>query len=163
MEHRPESAGAYAHIVGQIEMVREFFSSATLSALSDLPFIVIFIAMAFVIGGPLGWVLVFAVPTILGVAWLIQGQLKRATSNTMRQQADLHGVLVEAVEGIEDIKAAGAQGRFLHQYETATAAAVESQLRSRKLTSWTMNLSAVSQQQEQLNAILQGLEHLVKI
>ena len=146
MEHRPESAGAYAHIVGQIEMVREFFSSATLSAISDLPFIFIFIAMTFAMGGPLGWVLVVAVPMILGVAWLIQGRLRRATTANMQQQADLHGVLVEAVEGIEDIKASGAQGRFLHAYETSTAASVESQLRSRKLTSWTMNFSAIAQQ-----------------
>ena len=157
MEHRPDSAGAYAHIVGQIEMVREFFSSASLSALSDLPFIVIFIAMTFVIGGPLGLVLVAAVPLILGAAWMIQGQLRRATSNTMRQQADLHGVLVEAVEGIEDIKATGAQGRFLQAYEASTAAAIESQLRSRRLTNWTMNLSAVSQQMVTLILLVWGV------
>lgn len=41
----------------------------------------------------------------------------------MQQQADLHGVLVEAVDGIEDLKAAGAQGRFVRQYEQSTAAA----------------------------------------
>jgi ATP-binding cassette, subfamily C, bacterial LapB len=58
MEQRPESAGAYAHHLAQIEQVREFFASATLSAISDLPFILIFVAMTFVIGGPLGWVLV---------------------------------------------------------------------------------------------------------
>ena len=70
MEHRPESAGAYSHIVGQIELVREFFSSATLSAISDLPFIFIFIAMTFIVAGPLGFVLVVGVPLIMLVAWL---------------------------------------------------------------------------------------------
>ncbi|MEY4563066.1 MAG: hypothetical protein RLZZ618_2343, partial [Pseudomonadota bacterium] len=45
MEHRPQSAGAYAHQLGQIEIVREFFAGATLSALSDLPFIVLFVGM----------------------------------------------------------------------------------------------------------------------
>ena len=157
MEQRPESAGAYAHVVGQIELVREFFSSATLSAISDLPFIFIFIGMTFVIGGPLGWVMVLAVPTILGLAWLIQGALRRATSTSMRQQADLHGLLVEAVEGIEDIKATGAQGRFLHHYEQSAAAAVQSQLRSRRLTSLTMNLSAVSQQAVTLIMLVWGV------
>ena len=146
MECRPESAGAYAHTVGQIELVREFFSSATLSAVSDLPFILIFIAMTFVIGGPLGWVMVLAVPLILLGAWLIQGSLRRATRANLVQQADLHGLLVEAVEGIEDIKATGAQGRFLHHYEQASAAAVHSQLRARRLSSLTLNLSTVAQQ-----------------
>lgn len=157
MEHRPESAGAYSHIVGQIELVREFFSSATLSAISDLPFIFIFIAMAFMIGGPLGWVLVLGVPVILGAAALIQGAMRRATAANMQQQADLHGLLVEAVEGIEDIKATGAQGRFLHQYEQSSAAAVESQIRSRRLTSLTTNLSMISQQAITLVMLVWGV------
>lgn len=157
MEHRPESAGAYSHIVGQIEQVREFFSSATLSAISDLPFIFIFIAMAFIIGGPLGFVLVVGVPLIMGVAWLIQGAMRRATSANMQQQADLHGLLVEAVEGLEDIKATGAQGRFLHHYEQSSAAAVDSQVRSRRLTSLTMNMSMLSQQAITLVMLVWGV------
>jgi ATP-binding cassette subfamily C protein LapB len=157
MESRPESAGAYSHIVSQIELVREFFSSATLSAISDLPFIFIFIAMAFFIGGPLGFVLVLAVPTILGVALLIQGAMRRATSASMQQKADLHGLLVEAVEGIEDIKATGAQGRFLYHYEQSAAAAAQSQIRSRRLTSLTMNLSMISQQTVTLIMLVWGV------
>ena len=128
-----------------------------MSAISDLPFIFIFIAMTFVIGGPLGWVLVFAVPAILGAALLIQGAMRRATSANMQQQADLHGLLVEAVEGIEDIKATGAQGRFLHHYEQASAAAVQSQLRARRLTSLTMNLSMMSQQLVSLVMLVWGV------
>ena len=157
MECRPESAGAYSHTVGQIELVREFFSSATLSAISDLPFVFIFIAMTFVMGGPLGWVMVVAVPLILGISWLMQGSLRRSTSANMVQQADLHGLLVEAVEGIEDIKATGAQGRFLHQYEQSSASAVAHQMRSRRSTSLTMNLSMLSQQLVTLAMLVWGV------
>ena len=157
MEHRPESAGAYSHIIGQIELVREFFSSASLSAISDLPFVLIFIVMIFVMAGPLGWVMVVAVPLILGAAWLIQGSLRRATTANMQQKADLHGLLVEAVEGIEDIKATGAQGRFLHHYEQSTAASSLSQLQSRRLTSLTMNLSMISQQVVTLVMLVWGV------
>jgi ATP-binding cassette subfamily C protein LapB len=146
MEHRPDSAGAYSHIVSQIELVREFFSSATLSVVSDLPFMLIFIGMTFLIGGPLGWVMVLAVPLILGAAFAIQASLRRATSASMQHHADLHGLLVEAVEGIEDIKATGAQGRFLHRYEQTTAQSVMTQLRSKRMTTLTMNLSTVAQQ-----------------
>ncbi|MBX3620014.1 MAG: type I secretion system permease/ATPase [Rhizobacter sp.] len=146
MEHRPESAGSYAHHLGQIETVRDFFAGATLSALSDLPFIVIFVAMTFVIGGPLGWVLLAAIPLILGMAWLIQSSLRRSMSANMGHQADLQGLLVEAVEGLEDLKAMGAQGRFLRRYEEATAAAAETALRARNLGGLTNNISAMSQQ-----------------
>jgi ATP-binding cassette subfamily C protein LapB len=146
MECRPASAGAYAHHLAQVEQVREFFASASLSALSDLPFIVLFVAMTFIIGGPLGWVLVISIPLLLGGAVLIQSSLRRAMNSHQREQADLHGVLVEAVDGLEDMKAAGAQGRFLRRYEEATAAAAAAMLRSRTITSWTTNLSGVAQQ-----------------
>nr|MDH4393169.1 type I secretion system permease/ATPase [Aquabacterium sp.] len=157
MEHRPESAGAYSHIVGQIELVRDFFSSATLSAISDLPFILIFIAMTFIIGGPLGFVLVIGVPLIMLMAWVIQGAMRRATSANMQEQADLHGLLVESVEGLEDIKATGSQGRFLHRYEQSSAAAVESAIRARRLTSLTTNMSMISQQAITLVMLVWGV------
>ena len=51
MEHKPASAGSYAHAMAQVEMVREFFTSATLSALSDIPFLFLFIGTTLVIGG----------------------------------------------------------------------------------------------------------------
>jgi ATP-binding cassette, subfamily C, bacterial LapB len=161
MEQRPNSSGAYAHILGQIETVREFFSSATLSAISDLPFIVIFVAMTFLIGGPLGWVLLVTIPVILGIALLIQGRLRRAMSANMEQLADLHGVLVEAVDGMEDLKAAGAQGRFLQRFEASNAAAAESMLRSRRITAWTINLTAVAQQVVTLVMLVWGV-HLIQ-
>jgi ATP-binding cassette subfamily C protein LapB len=157
MEQRPQSAGAYAHHLAQVEQVREFFASATLSAISDLPFIVIFVAMVFVVGGPLGWVLVLAIPLLLLGAALLQGAMRRATAAQMHQMADLHGVLVEAVDGIEDLKAAGAQGRFLRQYEDATAAQATSQLQMRRLQSLTMNVAAVAQQAVTLVLLVWGV------
>ena len=157
MEQRPDSAGAYAHHLGQIELVREFFASATLSAISDLPFILVFVAMVFAVGGPLGWVLVVAIPLLLVMSALIQGALRRATMAHMKETADLHGVLVEAVDGLEDLKAAGAQGRFLRIYEEATAAFANSMLRSRTISSWTMNISAISQQLVTLVMLVWGV------
>jgi ATP-binding cassette subfamily C protein LapB len=157
MEHRPASAGSYAHHLAQVEVVRDFFTSATLSALSDLPFIAIFVAMIFFVGGPLGWVLVLAIPLILGMAAAVQRSLRRSMGASMAHQADLQGVLVEAVEGLEDLKAAGAQGRFLERYETATAAAAEASLRARALSAFTSNVSSAAQQAVTLVMLVWGV------
>ncbi|MFY9513476.1 MAG: type I secretion system permease/ATPase [Rubrivivax sp.] len=160
MEQRPASAGAYAHQIQQIEVVREFFASATLAALSDLPFVLIFVAMCFVIGGPLGWVPALAIPVLLLMSALIQSALRRAMMANQQQLADLHGVLVEAVDGIEDLKAAGAQGRFLRTYEESSVAASGSMIRSRSITAWTTNLSLVSQQLITMIMLVWGV-HLI--
>ncbi|MFG6489473.1 type I secretion system permease/ATPase [Roseateles sp. BYS78W] len=157
MEHKPASAGSYAHYLAQVEMVREFFTSASLSALSDLPFLVIFIGMTFVIGGPLGWVLVLAAPVIMGLSWAIQGALRRAMRTNMQETADLHGTLVESLEGLEDLKTSGAEGRFLRRYEHTTAVVAQSALTARALSSWSMNLSSTMQQAVNLIILVWGV------
>jgi ATP-binding cassette, subfamily C, bacterial LapB len=157
MEHRPESAGTYAHHIAQVEVVREFFAGATLSALSDLPFVALFVGMTFIIGGPLGWVLVLVIPLLIGLAVGIQTSLRRAMSANLAHVADLQGVVVEAVEGLEDLKATGAQGRFLQRYEGATAAAAETALRARWMSGWTSNISMIAQQGVTLVMLVWGV------
>ncbi|HEY1092439.1 MAG TPA: ATP-binding cassette domain-containing protein, partial [Burkholderiaceae bacterium] len=146
MEHRPASAGSYAHVMGQVETVRDFFASASMSVVSDLPFIFVYVAMAFVIGGPLGWVLVIAIPLILGLTFAIQGQMRRAVRSNMAETAELQGGLVEALEGLEDLKTSGAEGRFLRAYETGNAHAAESGMKTRALHAFSSNLSMTMQQ-----------------
>lgn len=146
LEHKPASAGAFAHHLAMIEVVREFSTSATLSAITDLPFIFVFIAMTWFIAGPLVVVLLVAVPVVLLLSWGVQSVLRRVMSANMRQQADLHGVLVEAVEGLEDVRAAGAQAHFRQRYEEANTQAAMSALKSRSLSSWVNNFSMIMQQ-----------------
>ena len=157
MEHKPGSAGSYAHSLAQIEVVRDFFTSASMSVVSDLPFIVVFVAMSFIVGGPLGWVLVLAIPLILGLTWAIQGRMRRAVRANMAEMADLQGTLVEAIEGLEDLKTSGAEGRFLRAYETSTAIAAESAMRTRAMHSWSNNLSATLQQAITLVMLVWGV------
>jgi ATP-binding cassette subfamily C protein LapB len=146
MEHRPESAGAFAHRVSQIEVVRDFSASATIATVTDLPFVLLFVLTTWLVAGPLVLVLLVAIPVIIGVALLIQAVLKKSLRANMHQQADLHGVLIEAMEGIEDVRATGAQGYFIQRYEEANAAAAASAMRARSAASWVSNFSAVSQQ-----------------
>lgn len=157
MEHRPASAGSFAHQLSQVETVRDFFASATMSAVSDLPFVILFVAMIFVIGGPLGWVMVIAIPLIIGLSALIQGALRRSMHASMTHQADLQGVLVETLEGLEDVKAAGAQGRFLQRYEAATVAAAGASMRARTVSAWTTNLASTLQQAVTLVMLVWGV------
>ncbi|WP_051378858.1 ATP-binding cassette domain-containing protein [Derxia gummosa] len=160
LEHKPESAGAFAHQVAQIETVRDFSASATLSALSDLPFVALFIAVTFFIAGPLAWVLVVSVPLVGGLCWITQRMLARHMRANQVEQAALHGVLIEAVEGLEEVRAAGAQAHFLKRYEEANAAAAASALGARGLSSWVNNIAGMSQQLVTLVMLVWGV-HLI--
>jgi len=160
LEHKPESAGSFAHRLAQIEVVREFSTSATVSALTDMPFIVLFMFMTYVVAGPLVFVLLMAVPAVLGLSWGIQRLLRRLMSANMNQHANLHGVLIEAMEGLEDLRAAGAQGHFSRLYEEANAAAAHSSVRARALSSWVSNFSMIIQQLVTVVMLIWGV-HLI--
>ncbi|MGH1361438.1 MAG: type I secretion system permease/ATPase [Burkholderiaceae bacterium] len=157
MENRPASAGAHSHHMAQIETVRDFFASATISAFTDLPFILLFIAMTFAIGGSIGWVLVAAVPLLTGMALLMQRSLRRSMRANMEHQADIQGLMVEALEGMEDLKATGSQGRFLSRFEAASAAGAQSAIQARRVSSMTTNVAAVSQQLVTLVILVMGV------
>ena len=146
MEHKPASAGAYAHYQGQVEVVRDFFTSASMSVVSDLPFILLFVLMTFVIGGPLGWVVALAVPLLIVMTLAMQSYLRRAVRTNMAEQAELQGSLVEVIEGLEDLKTSGAEARFQHGYEISNAVAAESGLRMRALHALSSNLTMTLQQ-----------------
>jgi ATP-binding cassette subfamily C protein LapB len=160
LEHRPSSSGAFAHQLSQIEVVREFMTSATVSAISDLPFIVLFMFMTWSMAGPLVLVLAVAVPGILALTWAVQRMLRKLMRANMQQHADLHGVMVEAVEGMEDLRAAGAQGHFIALYEESTAASAASSLKARRMASMTNNLSSITQQLVTIVMLMWGV-HLI--
>ncbi|MEY8878680.1 MAG: type I secretion system permease/ATPase [Leptothrix sp. (in: b-proteobacteria)] len=161
LEHRPDSAGSFAHHLAQLEVVREFSTSATMSALSDLPFILLFVGATWLVAGELVLVLLFAVPLILLMTVGVQQVLRRAMTAQQRQHADMHGLLIETMDGIETVRACGAQGHFQRQYEQAHALAAESALRARALSSWVNNVTMVSQQLVTVVLLVWGV-HLIQ-
>jgi len=81
----------------------------------------------------------------LGLSLGVQRMLRRSMRANMAQHADLQGLLVEAMEGMEDVRAAGAAGYFSRRYESANAAAAASALRSRAIASVVSNFSMIVQ------------------
>ena len=65
-----------AHTVREFEGVRDFFTSASMVAFIDLPFMFLFLFVIYMIAGPLAIVPILIVPLILGVSALIQPFIK---------------------------------------------------------------------------------------
>ncbi len=145
LENRPESAGAFAHKLSQIEIVREFSTSASTAVMTDMPFIAVFIFMTFVVAGQLALVVLFAVPVILVMSFSIQRVLRKQMSANMAQHADLHGTLVSVVEGMEDVRAAGAEAYFAERYRSANIAAANSSLKARTIGGVANHMTLITQ------------------
>lgn len=72
LDNRRQKSGAMASIVREFDTLREFFTSATLVAVVDLPFIFFFIWVISLIAGPLAMVPLIAVPLVILSGLFIQ-------------------------------------------------------------------------------------------
>ncbi|MCP1648832.1 type I secretion system permease/ATPase [Pseudomonas nitroreducens] len=146
LEHKPQSAGSFANQFREFESVRDFITSASLATLADLPFCLLFVFVLFLIGGPLGAVPLGAMFLLLGVCTLIQIPLSRLMKENLREASQKHGLLIEAIEGVETLKATHAEGSMLRRWEDFSAQLAASSLKTKKLSNIAGNsVSLISQ------------------
>jgi ATP-binding cassette subfamily C protein LapB len=126
MAQRPASIGVLANQLRDFESVREFFTSGTVVSATDLLFAILFVAILFIIAGPLAWIPLFVLPVMLIVGLLIQIPLSRAMRRLQAESAARHGVLVEALSGLETVRALGAEARMQTAWERSIAATARS-------------------------------------
>jgi ATP-binding cassette subfamily C protein LapB len=157
MEARPASAGAFAANLRELESLRDFFTSATLTTVTDLPFVFLFTWIIGLIGGPLALVPLLAIPVLLVVGLLAQFPLARLMQRHLAESAARHGVLVEAVEGVETLKALSAEGSLQRRWEEYTALTAQTALRSRFISALLVNLSMLTQQAVTILLVVWGV------
>ncbi len=145
MAARPASAGAFANNLREFESLRDFFTSASLVTLVDLPFVIFFIAIVWLIGGPIAIVPTIAVPLVIAVGLILQIPLNRVVRRSFSEAAQKHGVLVESISGLETIKSIGAEGRMQREWEQYVGATASSATRARLLSALGVNFAAFAQ------------------
>jgi ATP-binding cassette subfamily C protein LapB len=157
MAARPASVGAFASGLQEFEAFREFLTSATITTLIDLPFVLLFVAVMFWVGGPVGWIPVIAVPLIVGMGLALQWPLSDVVRDTQRHAAQRQAMLVETLVGLETIKTVGAEGPVQRKWEQVIGTIAGLSLRSRLLSAWTVNFSVFAQQMAYVGVLLFGV------
>ncbi|MBM3387062.1 MAG: type I secretion system permease/ATPase [Betaproteobacteria bacterium] len=160
LEHRPQSAGIFASTMRDFESLRDFFSSSTLVLLADMPFVLMFLALIAVVGGPLVWIPALTVPLLLLIGLLAQRPLMKAMRENMKEAGDRQSVLVEAVLNMELLKAHNAQGYLQRRWEMSNAAGSSAYTKIRSLTNLIMGLSSTVQQVVTVAMVVAGV-HLI--
>ncbi|MEX0327818.1 MAG: Ig-like domain-containing protein [Ruegeria sp.] len=139
------------------ETLREFFTSATLVAVVDLPFVVVFILTIYMVGGPLALIPTLAVPIVLLTGLAIQPLLGRLAEQSFADGQSKQGVLVETVSGLETIKTTSAARQMRNRWEQAMERQSEHGTRSRAVTQLALNLTGFTQQAAQVLIVFLGV------
>lgn len=134
LEARPKSVGSFANNLRDFESIRGFFSSSTLTVLVDMPFLVIFLMIIWMLGG-----MMVLIPIVMGLLILIytvaiKPQLQKSIEATQQASANKNSVLIESLMNLETIKTMGANGRSQYEWEEANGHIANVSLKSKLLT-----------------------------
>ncbi|NEN75766.1 type I secretion system permease/ATPase [Pelistega sp. NLN82] len=153
---KPVSSGSYANNLRDFESVREFMTSASLLVLVDLPFLLLFVFVIYLIGGALAIVPALIIPIVIIAGILIQPKLAARINESMRESSQRQGLIVEALDGIETLKANNATNWAQQRWDMYTAKTAASQIKVKDLSSLVVNFSVAMQQLNTVFLVILG-------
>jgi len=157
MAARPASAGVLASHMKEFETLRDFFTSATMAAFIDLPFVFLFVAIIAIIGGPIAFVPLAAIPIILGVGLLMQKPLQKVIKASMMESALKNAHLFETISGLETIKVQAAESHTQRSWEELTDKASRTAVKSRRINAFALNFATFVQQLVSVGVVIVGV------
>ena len=151
LSHHPSSVGSFASNLKDFDSIRSFLTNATMAAIIDLPFALIFLAVIWYIGGNLVLIPMVTMGLILVYAFLIKKPLQKSIESTHEAAAKKNSILIETLNNIETLKTLGITSTSQWKWEESTGEIAERSLRSRLLSA---SIPTVTQFLIQLNTVM---------
>ncbi len=158
---RPASSGAFANMLREFDTVRDFYTSATLTAIVDLPFALFFLFIIWLIGGSIALLLFCLIVIVFAIGVMLQAPLKSVVRKATKSSEAKHGLLVETISGLETLKAIGAEGKLRARYGQYIGENAAYGQKSRFISALGVNAATFLQQIASILVVLTGM-YLVK-
>lgn len=157
LAHKPQSSGAFANMIREFEGIKEFCTSATLTAIIDLPFALLFIFVIYLLAGNIALILlaIMIIVTIIGYA--LQFPLKKLVHEAMQSAEAKHGLLIETINGLETIKLTRADGQMRSKYDGYLGDSASVSQTSRFFSAMAVNFATLFQQSASIIVVLFGM------
>ena len=157
MEGKPASVGSFASNLRAFESVRDFIASATVSALIDFPFALIFIVAILWISWPLVLIPLLGIAIGIIYAYVVQHKMHELSETTYRASAMRNAALIESLTALETIKTQCAEGTVQKKWENTTAFLARVNAQTRLLSATAMNGASAIQQAVNVALIIGGV------
>lgn len=157
MDSRPRSVGSFVNTVHSFEVFREFITSTTMTVVVDVPFSILYLIIIAIIGGPLVWFPIVAIPLALVVGFLIQIPLKSLTEESQKHAAEKQATLIETLGNIETVKTGCGEGAIQQRYEHIVALASKNGIKLRFYSNLNINYTYFIQQLTYVLVVIYGV------
>jgi ATP-binding cassette subfamily C protein LapB len=157
MSARPDSIGSFSNKIQQFDSVRDFITSLSITALVDLPFVVLGLFAIWYLAGTTVVIHISAIVILLVYALFIQVPLKKSVEQTFNASARKNAILVEGLNGLETLKMLGAESKIQHTWEEAVSHISRWSAHSRFLSTSVNHLSHFVQSLTVVAVVIAGV------
>lgn len=153
---RRGSVGQMANVLKEYEQIREFFTSAALVSVIDLPFAFIFVGFIWFLGGVMVLPVIAGITALFLITLYMQPRMKKIAERSLEDAHNKHSVLVETLSGLETVKLLGAGGILRRRFKTVLARQSSISEESKRQTFFSSNLTQEIQQGVQIAVVAVG-------
>lgn len=122
--------------VRELENIREFLTSSALTCVLDLLFTFVFLAVMWLYSPTLLLIVVITLPAYAAVVMVLGPILRRQLDEKFARGAENQSFLVEAVTGVETLKALAVEPQMQTRWERQLAGYIKSSFQARMLANW---------------------------
>lgn len=162
MGSRPTTTGSLVNSVQAFDFFREFITSATISLLVDLPFVLLFILVIAMLGGTVALVPLIIIPIVLAVSFLVQMSFQQLIEKSHQLTAEKQALLIESISGIETVKCMRAEGIMQRRWEGTMNMLAKLGIKIRSLASLGVNASIYAQHMSIIGVVIVGVYRISK-
>ena len=156
MDARPRTVGTFASQIRHFESVRNFMTSSTLFVLADAPFALLFVAVIALISPEVALVPIIIVPMSILLGLSFRRPIEKYTEMHMMESNRKNGVLIEAIDGIESIKATNGEWKLLDRWRQLVATIAQSEIKMRMISTMSANATQTMQQISYVGMVVAG-------
>jgi len=157
MASRPTSVGAFASSLHEFESFRDFLTSATLATLIDLPFLFIFLAVIYMLGGEIAFIPLIVLPLAILGGVIAQAPLKKTITEVSQFASQKNALLIESLSNLESIKSNGAESQVQQRWENNIGQIAKLSLKARLYSTMAVNFTSFLQQVASVAVIILGV------
>ena len=152
-----QSVGSMANTVKEFDSLREFMASATLVAFADFPFLLVFLYVLYLIGGPIAAVPAIIVILVLLIGLALQPLIKKSSEGAITDGKSKQSVLIEMLNGLETLKSLRGINLIKERWSQSVTQQGLKMLRSRFWSQLTSNFAQTGQQLSQIGIVVYGV------
>lgn len=157
LEGRPVSTGSFASSLRGFETLRDFVASASITAIIDLPFTLIFLCVLYWIAPALILPVLIGIVVVVGYSSILQRRMAQLTETTYRASALRNATLIESLVGLDTIKSLSAEGLMQARWERSAAFLARVSVQLRVLASSNTHMVSAIQQGVTVSVVVLGV------